>query len=115
MHSRQNSQSTSPFRIRHNNIRRVENKNEPAHVLVNITPKRDQARSVKNFGRDRTLFRTITTEIEPFRGRVGKYTVIGVIEVWEFDPRVHLHRQERRSEERRVGKEGRCGWERSDG
>src|SRR5438552_7898423 len=61
------AQPKSPVGIRHNKIRRVDNKNEPAHVLMNITAQSHQPSSIKDLRRDRPLLRTIAAQIEPFR------------------------------------------------
>src|SRR5438270_11814783 len=64
---------------------------------VNITTKCYQPSRVKNLRRNRLLVRTISPQIKSFRRRIGKNTVISVVEIREFDPCPGLDRQEWRN------------------
>src|SRR6266436_1817862 len=67
-------------------------------MFVNVAPKYDQARLIKNLRRDRSLILPITPKIKTFGRRIGKNVVISVIEIWEFNLGSDSHRQKRWNE-----------------
>src|SRR6266436_5506006 len=67
-------------------------------MFVNVAPKYDQARLIKNLRRDRSLIRPITPKIKTFGRRIGKNVVISVIKIWEFNLGSDPHRQKRWNE-----------------
>src|SRR5207247_10546902 len=66
-------------------------------VFVNVAPKYDKARLIKNLRWDRSLIRPITPKIKTLGRRVGKNVVISVVKIWEFNFGSDPHREKRRN------------------
>src|SRR5207249_3114829 len=84
MTRREAAKPESAFLITRHKIRRIEDEDQSTHVLVNVTTNRDQAGNVKDYGRNRSFIRAITSEIETLRGRERKNIVIRIIKVRKF-------------------------------
>src|SRR5436309_481215 len=96
MARRKAAQPKSAFVIACHEIRRIENEDQRAHVLVNVATKRDQAGHIKDHRRNRPFVRAVASEVETLRWREGKNIVKSIVKVWKCHSRARLHRQERR-------------------
>src|SRR5436190_8461261 len=84
------------FAVTQDKVRRIEDEDQRAHMLVNVAAQGNQARRVEHDGWNRPFVRPVTSQVETLGWREGKDVVISIIEVREQDAGSGLDRQERR-------------------
>src|SRR4030095_1003379 len=98
MTCRKSAQPKVPVRSCHDEIRSVQNQDQPAHVFVNVAAQRNQTRFFEHLCRYGTFLRAITAEVESFDRRIGKDVVISVVEIRKFNSGSNSDRKKRWNE-----------------
>src|SRR6476620_8593417 len=86
-----------PFAVCLLKIRRLQDENCPAHLLVDLAVGRDHSRLIEQ-NRSWLLVFPVASEVEPLRFRVGENVVISVVEIRKLYSRAYLNSQETGSE-----------------